>query len=151
MKKDKIIIKREKWKRFGFVNVARRNGKLLSWEKWNRKQKKYLKTFVKRKSKTKPQINPNVLRVINYKRINKIITKKPISGEVGQIAINLKAKKGRQVVNVDGYSFLNVPTRSKRTLNKMISQAQKSAYAKLPFSPDSMRITNIKYIYYTNK
>lgn len=149
--KDKLTLKREKWNRFGYVNVARRGGKIISWEKWSRKEGKTLNSFLSRKSKKKPRLNPNVVSYTSYSKINKIITKKPIMGEVGQVMIKLEARKGNQRAVVDGFSLLNDASRSKKTFNKMVDQAQKSAYAKLPFSPDTMRITDIKFIYYVEK
>lgn len=117
---DNIQFKRERWKDGKYRNVAR----------------------------AKRPAFRGVTSRTRYTNVEKIVVKRAISSKVGQLYIKLLAKKGKdQKVTVDGFSFLNDPTR-RGALKKMERQAFKSAYSKIPFSPDHVRIVQRRFIYF---
>ena len=90
----------------------------------------------------------NIVYRKKYKSVTQVVSKKPIANQIGQVNIKVLAKKGSQSIMVKGYSYLNNASDTK-VLKKMTDQAFKSAYARIPFSPDTMKIIDVKFVYYS--
>lgn len=117
-----IRFKRERWKDGKYRNVAR----------------------------TAKPMYRGVTSRTNYTNVEKITVRKPAGSKVGQLYITLFARKKGQTATVQGFSYLNDPTR-RGVLKKMENQAFKSAYAKIPFSPDHVEIIRRRFIYFEPK
>ena len=150
-------LRRENWNRIGYVSVIRgENGRILAWERWN--QSRTTKSVVLR---YQARISGQGMRdskaseityTKEYKNVNKIVSKRPIKGQTGQIMRVFVARKGRRRLECDGFSYLGDVGNFSR-FKAMLMEAERSAWALLPFSPDTWEETLHKrrIIYFLDK
>lgn len=89
--------------------------------------------------------------VIDYKNSKKTITRNVKINKIGQVQLKIRfSKKGRNAIIEFGYSYFH-NIYSKQDYHNAKVEAFKSAYKKVPFSPDNWDIIDEKYIYFTFK
>lgn len=82
-----------------------------------------------------------------YPNFQKVITDNPIQNKIGQIILSIKFyKKNHSPIIEHGFSNLE-DLSVKSNYNRQKTVAFKSAYKKIPFSPDSFEIVGEKFIY----
>lgn len=89
--------------------------------------------------------------VIDYRNSQKLITREIKVNKIGQVQLKIKfSKQGRNSIIEFGYSYFH-NIYSKQDYHSAKVEAFKSAYKKVPFSPDNWSIIDEKYIYFIFK